>query len=213
MTDDVNIFTIYKVLFPNNKIYIGYTSLPLAKRIKKHYEAAKHEKQKRTPIMNAIRKFQGQESWLVLEQVTSLELAHQREIHYIKTYDATNFNKGYNLSLGGDGIKHTAFTKAKIGKSSTKSNKMRFANPKNVKKQSDALKKYWSKNDAKLEASKRRGGKPFEVINQITGKKVGEFFSQRECARTLGISPGAINNCLQGRRTSCYGYIFKFIGE
>jgi len=145
--------------------------------------------------------------------ILSLKEAHEKEISYIASWDATNPVNGYNVSRGGDGVRHTSYTKAKIGKASIGTNKKRFADPKNVIKQSKALSKYWAKEEVKLKASVKHGGKPFAVKDKRTDKIIGIWFSQRGCARDLGISPGIVNNCLKCRRTHCGIYIFEFIGD
>ncbi len=206
-------YTIYTITFPNDKVYVGYTSLELNKRIKKHKESAKHEKKKRTPIMNALRKFEGQEVWFVLEIVDTIEKAHEREIAYIEQRDSTNPKNGYNISLGGDGVKHTTYTKAKISKGAVLTNKKRFADPENVRRQKKALTKHWAKKGEKLKASVKCGAKSFLVKDRDTEKIIGRWVSQRACARDLGISPSIVNNCLKGRRSHCGRYVFNFIGE
>jgi group I intron endonuclease len=203
-------FLLYKVTFPNAKIYIGYTSFSLTKRKQKHYEHAKHEKKHRTPIMNAIKKYSPLEQWEIIKEFTSLNEVHSAEIAFIKMTDSTNPNIGYNISAGGDGVKHTALTKAKISKASIIVNKLRFSNPINRKKQSLKLKEYWSKNDNKAKASLRRGTKPFYALNVKTGAIIGKWTSQAQCARDLHISACFISNVLAGRRIGKIKYTFKY---
>jgi group I intron endonuclease len=201
------------ITFPNNKVYIGYTSRSLKERLKRHNYDAFNRKTGRTAIMNAIRKFTGKEVCFVLEVVDTINIAHEREIAYIAERDSTKPEYGYNISRGGDGVKHTPYTKAKISKGAIVTNKRRFADSKNIKRQSEALSEYWAKEGTKLKASIKRGGKPFLVTDKNTGKLVGEWQSQRGCAKDLGISPSVINNCLKGRRTHCGNYIFNFKGK
>jgi group I intron endonuclease len=196
-------------VFPNNKIYIGYTSKTLEDRKRKHYEHSKHEQTNRTPIMNALLKYSGQEEWTIIHQVDSMELAHKLEIEEIAKQNSTDISIGYNISRGGDGIRHTKLTKAKISIASTAVNKARFSDIKNVEKQSRALLTYWSDNSKRLTASIKAGGKPF-VVYSIDGEKIGEWQSQRQCARDLNLSPGLVNNCLKKRRTHSQ-YTFSFL--
>lgn len=39
-----------------------------------------------------------------------------------------------------------------------------------------------------------------------------QFGSQHECARTLGLRQGDVNNCLRGRQKTSKGYAFKLVG-
>ena len=123
-------YTLYKIIFPNGKIYIGYTSKELKKRQQGHKYDAKSKKLDRTPVMNALLKFEGKEIWEVLAFCSSIEEAHIAEIAFIAAYDSTNINIGYNVSRGGDGVKHTLYTKTKISKGAVITNKRRFANEK-----------------------------------------------------------------------------------
>lgn len=203
-------FILYKVTFPNSKIYIGYTSKSMKKRKADHYYNATSYKKCRTPIMNAIKKFRPNEIWEILGQYKTLKEVHTAEIAAIALFNSTDLNIGYNISAGGAGIKHTPFTKAKIGEGSVLTNKKRFANPANVKKQSKALSAHWAKDDNKEKAAVKRGAKMFIVIDVASGVVIGEWLSQRKCARDLNVSPGWINNVLKGRRIGKRKYTFKY---
>jgi predicted GIY-YIG superfamily endonuclease len=50
---------------------------------------------------------------------------------------------------------------------------------------------------------------PFFVYRKDSGEFVGEYESQNEAARQLGLKQGAINNVLCCRRNSHAGYTFK----
>jgi group I intron endonuclease len=203
-------YTLYKIDFPNGKIYIGYTSQKLEKRQADHKYAAKSNKKGRTPIQNALAKFSGQEKWEVLATCSSIEEAYAAEIELIEAYNSTDPKVGYNVSRGGDGIRHTAYTKAKIGKGAILTNKNRFTDKNNVEKQSKALKARWAIPGAKQELAIKKGAKPFYIIDVESGSVLGEFLSQRECARHFDVSPGFINNCLKGRRVGTKKYTFRY---
>ncbi len=89
---------IYKHVFPNGKIYIGQTKQRLTKRFGHGAGYAF------CPLMaKAIDKY-GWDSIVteILENnITSQELANEREIYYIKLYDSRNPDKGYNIGYGG----------------------------------------------------------------------------------------------------------------
>jgi group I intron endonuclease len=206
-------YTLYQITFPNGKIYIGYTSRSLEKRKRGHYQHARYKVQKRTPVMNALRKYEGKEQWKILAVFDTIDKVHAAEIATIAATNSTDPTVGYNVSLGGSGIKHTAYTKQKIGKGSIETNRRRFSKEENREKQSNALKARWAKPGAKLTAAVKRGAKKFYVIDTATRKVLGEWISQRACARQLGISPGFINNCLKKRRVGSTKYHFIYITE
>lgn len=93
---------VYKITFPNDKMYIGCTSRALSERQKCHKSYAKNDP--RTTVHHAINKY-GWNSlkWEVLEKCSSIEEMHFLEKYYIKFYNSKlNFN-GYNATDGGEG--------------------------------------------------------------------------------------------------------------
>lgn len=90
----------------NGKVYIGITNNP--KRRWRHngieYKPPKTENQNGRMFWNAIQKY-GWKSFehIVLEKKLSFEEAIEREKHYIKLYNSSNKDHGYNISLGGNG--------------------------------------------------------------------------------------------------------------
>ena len=91
---------IYKINFPNNKIYIG-RAIDIKRRIWEHYS-----KQDNTPCHKALKKYYN--SYLdidisILEKIENYSLIYDAEIKWIKKYDSINKEKGYNITSGGDG--------------------------------------------------------------------------------------------------------------
>lgn len=94
------IYIIRNVL--NNKVYIGQTSLknPI-KRWVEHYEESKNENNL-LYLYKSIRKY-GIENFTfqILESNIPIENLDEKETFYIKIYNSSNENFGYNLTLGG----------------------------------------------------------------------------------------------------------------
>lgn len=86
----------------NGKSYIGLTTGTLENRRKQHKSQAKRVD---GLFQRAINKYGWDNfSWEVLEDgIDSIDDLNKREIYYIDKYDT--FNKGYNMTLGGEGIK------------------------------------------------------------------------------------------------------------
>lgn len=127
------VYEVYKIQNSiNNKLYIGITNKGYKNRFRKHLSEARNGS---TFILhNAIRKY-GSDVFTValLETCKTVEQLKDREIFWISTLDTTNRDKGYNMTLGGDGTfgrLHSDETKEKI---SAQSIGRRGARSKNVK--------------------------------------------------------------------------------
>lgn len=90
---------IYKINFPNNKVYIGQTN-NLKKRILEHLGEARRGADSK--IYRAIRKYNiSKDDFEEIESnIETQELADLREIYWIEFYDS--YNNGYNSTKGGD---------------------------------------------------------------------------------------------------------------
>lgn len=111
---------IYKLKFPNGKIYIGQTSCSINIRLQKHKTAAFNKKAKEYnyPLYRAIRKYGWENviSEIIVDNVTYEDLTNL-EVKYQKQFNTTNKKLGYNLIFGsqaGRNFKHTEDTKNKI---------------------------------------------------------------------------------------------------
>lgn len=92
---------IYKLSFPNGKVYIGQTINVLFKRISSHCE----EKNKSiNPYKyNALKKYQTINVDILFKS-ESLEELNNKEEYYIKKYKSNQKEYGYNLTAGGDSV-------------------------------------------------------------------------------------------------------------
>lgn len=103
---------IYKITNKiNNKIYIG-KSVNIQERWNEHKRESLLPEEKwlankrgeRTYFHSAIRKY-GIDSftWEIIEECDEKQL-NEKEQYWIKFYDSNNKEKGYNMTLGGDGF-------------------------------------------------------------------------------------------------------------
>ena len=95
-------FYCYKISNTNNnKIYIGITN-DYKKRWREHKCASKN---KDTYLYRAIRKYSLNTFYMeILKTAKTWDEICNIEINTIKQYDSTNPLKGYNLSIGGEGV-------------------------------------------------------------------------------------------------------------
>lgn len=105
-------YTVYKHISPSNKVYIGITSQKPEQRWKNGHGY------KGQVFYNAISKY----GWDNIEHIIvakglSENEAKWLEIELIRIYDSTNRDKGYNITMGGEGANgyhHTVEAKKKL---------------------------------------------------------------------------------------------------
>ena len=86
----------------NNKIYIGKTEFSIEKRFKEHCRDAFKDKNEKRPLYAAMRKY-GIENFefSLIEETNNPE---EREKYWIE--QKRSFKNGYNVTMGGDGVKY-----------------------------------------------------------------------------------------------------------
>ena len=120
---------IYKIAFPNGKIYIGLTTTSLQQRKKEHQMCAKSNKD--YILYKALRKHKMEDTFELIEidSADTREELCNKESYYIQQYDSYYKNgKGYNMTYGGEGTFGYEFTTEDRQKMS-EAQKKRFENP------------------------------------------------------------------------------------
>ena len=110
----MNNYTVYKHIFPNNKIYIGITRQSLKRRWRKDGSGYKGQ-----IVYNAIKKYgwENVKHKIIIDNL-SFEEACNKEIEFIKKFKSNKKNFGYNVDNGGKCIESfSEETKQKIRKS------------------------------------------------------------------------------------------------
>ena len=146
---------IYKISFPNNKIYIGLTTTSIEQRHKEHKQCALGNST--YLIYNALRKYDMIETF-ELEQIDTadtLEELCEKEKEYIKQYNSYYIEgHGYNMTYGGEGTNGYIYTED-VKKKISEAQKKRFENPEAIKKISESQKKRFENQEEKQKASSR----------------------------------------------------------
>lgn len=98
---------IYKITFPNNKVYIGQTMYDLEKR-KKQHKNTMNKNDNNQIVYKAMRKY-GWENlkWDIIDYANTREELNEKEVYWINKYQSyIKFKKsnGYNATLGGDAV-------------------------------------------------------------------------------------------------------------
>ena len=146
----------------NGKIYIGKCS----KKTKNKYLGSGKL------INRAIKKY-GRENFsrkILDDDIENKNLLNEREKYWIKFYDATNLNIGYNISKGGDG--------------NSEGNKNRTDDTN--KKLSVSLKKYYETHSASLEGKHHSEETKKKISESNKGKIVSNETRERSSASMEG---------------------------
>lgn len=178
-------YRIYLRRTPDNKVYIGCTTVSLEARAKLGYG--------KTDFQKAIDYF-GWDSIQseILAETDNKEQARRLEQRYIEQYDAMNPDKGYNRR--GSGFSMSVPRRIQMSKST----KVYWENPEHIakmkaaivesrrspeyrKKVSDAIKKKWKTGDyAERVASSMRERNSRPEVKEILSERSREFWSDSE---------------------------------
>lgn len=204
-------YVVYRHLFPNGKSYIGITC---AKPYTRRWRAgsAYYSQPK---VYRAIMKY-GWENVKheILYENVNVEDANRLEQKMIKKFNSVS--NGYNVSTGGGGTYG-------IPCSEEKKKRISRAN-KGKPNRNDNLKHYrethgaWNKGGhltpeqyRKIVAERRaRCNKAISAYDPISLKKVLQFESCADAARTVGVSESNISRCAKGGRPTSAGYVWRY---
>ncbi len=172
----------------NGKIYIGQSCQTPSRRWGKQGERYKGC----SYFYSAIQKY-GWDNFehIILEQSLDTFEANIRETYWIKYYETTDINKGYNLKEGGNTQLYSEESKNKMKESA----KNRFQQEEERKKQSDRIKQSYLEDASKWDNVK----KPIKCL------ETEEIFSSTtEAAKWCGINAlSSFGNYFAGRSKSC----------
>jgi group I intron endonuclease len=218
---------VYKVTNKQNgKIYIGITNQGAStSRWYKH--CSDSNTGSNFPLHNAIRKY-GKDNFQIdiveLIENEDYDYLKEREIFWIREFDSYNREKGYNLTLGGDGTFgrfHSTETKDKIRQKaigrhpSVDAKKHMSDSQKKVKRDYSKLanlsnSKRWSDPDSKIKASKSNINNRPVLKYSLEEVFIEEYYNVSEAARSLNKTHQNIAACARGKLKTAYGYIWKY---
>lgn len=209
---------VYKITNKTNgKIYVGITSQGISTRWHKHCSDAVTDSP--FPIHNAIRKY-GKDNFQIelIEDLSDKDYDYlkEREVYWIKEFNSYDREKGYNLTLGGDGTFgrfRSEETKDKIrqkalGRIVSKEARAKMSESHKNRKYSNKELKIRSENGIRT----RKKIVQFDLNNSF----IREFNSISDAATATETDRRNIGNYLNdktGKRFSCAGYIWKYKEE
>jgi len=230
---------VYKATSPSGKVYIGITITPLKERIRLHLREVDrgshrpfHNAIRKYGSENI--------HWEIIDTATSWKELCELEKKYIAEHDSKNNGYNMTLGgEGTHGITHSLEWRAadsvrrkayfsnpdnrhkqsianKVAhaenpdqaKQHARFMKERFTEPEEKDKIADGMRRFLSDPDNRAAHSIQRGAKPFIVCKD--GEVVGEWLTQWQCARDLGLDVSHINACLHGSRRSHRGFTFRY---
>lgn len=199
---------IYKITnCVNNKIYIGQTTRNLSRRISEYKKSINQSYSHNNPhLINSFIKYRFENfKFDIIDTALTIDELNEKEIFYIKKYNSTNKDVGYNLELGGKNSIVTDDTKIKMSnshrgvKQTTNwiNNRIAKAGTEEAKKYGRAKtkkeKKYLSENSPKYWKYKKRSENTKKKISE-TKKKNGLSDIQKDklCKKVVAYNP--LNN-------------------
>jgi hypothetical protein len=159
----MSVGSIYKIVFPNGKYYIGLTSRSLEDRKNEHKYGVQNGNTR--VLYKALRNYDMVDTFELVEIDTSdtLEELCEKEIGYILLYNSHYIDGyGYNMTCGGDGVNGYVFTEEDKLKMSEAKKKYYIDNPEAREKMSEAKKKYYEETPGAREKNSEAKKKYYE---------------------------------------------------
>lgn len=178
--------SIYKIEFPNEKVYIGITTTSLEKRKKEHKSCANTNSNKM--LHKALRKYDIVDTFDLIEIDTAdtLEELCEKEIMYIFEYNSHYIDGyGYNMTYGGDGITGYVFTKEDREKMSKAQKTYHKDNPEAREQASERVKQYYENNPEAREKCSEAQIKRFEnpEAREQSSERMKQYYKNNPEAR------------------------------
>lgn len=191
---------IYKIQnLINNKVYIGQTRIQLLKRLRKHIsDSNSNTKSRKHHLQRAINKY-GLDSFdiCVLENC-SIEDLNSREQFWIKFFNSTDPDLGYNCTNGGDSFNSEKRITQKTRQLLSEAHKKRWSDPEYRKKQSISREHAYDKMCKAV------------VQLDYNMKVINLYKSKRELIKHFRLDPAAIKH---NYPTYSYGYVFMLYDD
>ena len=160
--------SIYKILFPNGKHYIGLSTTSLERRKIGHKHSAKSGDTR--CMYNALRKYNMEDTFELIQidtADTQQELCEKEKEYIIKYNSYYMDGNGYNMTSGGEGTNGYVFTEEDNRKASEKRKQYFQEHPEEYERMKEMRKK---------QMDNPEWGKKF-------GEKIKEFWENNQEAR------------------------------
>jgi group I intron endonuclease len=186
----------------NNKVYVG-KSIILKYRWKKHLWKLKQGKHYNLHLQSAFKKYGIDYFEFSILEKCSEDIVCEKEMFYISKYQSDNPQFGYNKTKGGEGLRATDEIKQKIS-NSLKGKPASESKKENCRKAQTGLKR--SKEHRENIGKARR--RPISQYD-LKGNFIKNWDSIREAANELGFRESQIGRCVNGKRKTSCGFMWK----
>ena len=189
----------------NGKIYIGKTESTIEERFKEHCKDAFSRIKEKRPLYAAMRKY-GIHNFQI-ELIEETDIPNEREVYWIERKQS--FKYGYNATRGGDGRPYldrdliiTTYLEVQ-----------------NINKTSEichcdkeSVHNILINNNIPILSQQEINKKDYgKIVKQYSknGDLLAVFSTINEAARSINKPSGHISECINGKRKTAYGFIWK----
>lgn len=214
----MNKFIIYKIIFPNTKIYVGQT-INLKKRKREHKQSSVNQNRRNYNCLvnKAIRKYGFDNiKWQILNENLTKEQANMWERLWIFVEKSNDSQFGYNMTEGGEGLgigtNHPLYGKIPWNKNKICPQFTGINNPMYGKKRPECSERMKKNNpsfgglseEQKIKLSKSKGGKSF-----LCNENGLIYHTQIQAAIDLNISKSSVSKVLKRISKTCQWFYFQ----
>lgn len=178
---NMTVGSIYKIIFPNGKHYIGLTSRSLEDRQKEHKWSAKSGNYNNL-VYRALTKYKMVDTFELVEIDTAdtLEELSEKEIRYIQEYKSYYMGgNGYNMTLGGEGFNGYLRTEEDNRKNGERKKQYYIDNPEAGKEHGEKMKQYYIDNPEERKKQSERMKQIYndnpEIIQKMSARQLERF--------------------------------------
>lgn len=189
-------YILYKLTFPNNKVYIGQT-LNFKVRMNGHKNDSFNPNRlsRNCQVNNAIRKYKWENIKKDILIVCSEYDIDKMEKKYIKLFNSTNRNLGYNREGGGNRKKIVSIESRKLISKARKGKRTWGKRVVQIDIKNEKIIKIW---DCIMDAARGTGASPTNISTMCGGKNKVCYIKGKKYISTPN---------------SCGGFKWKFINK